>query len=91
MTDITTTHLKHLLDQATPGPWEYDPGDGPDDRYIGDSTTWGMCIGVEENGAGSSCSDDDLTLAALAPELAREVIHLRGALLATANYTEEDA
>ena len=24
MTDITTTHLKLLLDQATPGPWEYE-------------------------------------------------------------------
>ena len=22
MTDLTTTHLKHLLDRATPGPWE---------------------------------------------------------------------
>ncbi|WP_411701928.1 hypothetical protein ACLI1R_000667 [Corynebacterium sp. LaCa97] len=22
MTDLTTTHLKHLLDQAAPGPWE---------------------------------------------------------------------
>ncbi|WP_236882781.1 hypothetical protein, partial [Corynebacterium parakroppenstedtii] len=24
VTDLTTTHLKFLLEQATPGPWEYD-------------------------------------------------------------------
>lgn len=29
MTDLTTMHLKCLLSQATPGPWEYDPGAGP--------------------------------------------------------------
>ena len=77
MTDLTTMHLKCLLEQSSPGPWEYDPGDSRDGRYIGDSDTWGMCIGVEANGAGSSCSDHDLNLAAAAPELAQEVIRLR--------------
>lgn len=78
MIDLTTMHLKCLLEKATPGPWEYVAGDGPDERYIGDPDIWGMCIGVEANGEGSSCSDADLTLAAAAPQLAREVIRLRG-------------
>lgn len=81
MTDFTTDQIQHLLDQAAPGPWEYEPGDGPDERYIGGPDVWGMCrgmcIGVEANGAGSSCSDDDLNLAAHAPELAEELIRLR--------------
>lgn len=78
MTDLTTTHLQHLLDQATPGPWEYDPGEQEDERCIIDAETWNMCINPEPNGAGSSCSDADLNLAAAAPELAQEVIRLRG-------------
>ena len=77
MTDITTTHLKLLLDQATPGPWEYIPGEAIDERCIGNPGSMTMCIGVEANGAGSSCSDADLNLAAAAPQLAQEVIRLR--------------
>ena len=77
MTDLTTMHLKCLLDQATPGPWEYDPGEQEDERCVIDTETWNMCINPTPNGAGSSCSDDDLNLAAAAPELAQEVIRLR--------------
>lgn len=77
MTDFTTTHLKCLLEQATPGPWEYIPGEAIDERCIGNPGSMTMCIGVEANGAGSSCSDADLNLAAHAPELARELIRLR--------------
>lgn len=77
MTDLTTTHLKCLLEQATPGPWEYIPGEAIDERCIGNPGSMTMCIGVEANGAGSSCSDADLTLAAAAPQLAEEVIRLR--------------
>lgn len=80
MTDLTTTHLQRLLDQATPGPWEYDPGEQEDERCIIDAETWNMCINPTPNGAGSSCSDAELNLAALAPELAQEVINLRDAL-----------
>lgn len=76
MTDLTTMHLKCLLEKSPPGPWEYEPGEGVDERYIYAPTT-GMCIAVEENGAGSDCSDYDLELVAHAPELAQEVIHLR--------------
>ena len=78
MTDLTTTHLQHLLDHATPGPWEYIPGEAIDERCIGNPGSMTMCIGVEANGAGSACSDADLNLAAAAPQLAEELIHLRG-------------
>nr|DAM79414.1 MAG TPA: Ead/Ea22-like protein [Caudoviricetes sp.] len=77
MTDLTTTHLKRLLDQATPGPWEYDPGEAPDERCIIDVETWNMCINPTPNGEGSSCSDYDLELAAAAPQLAQEVLRMR--------------
>lgn len=77
MPDLTTTHLKCLLEKSTPGPWAYEPGEGVDERYIYAPTT-GMCIGVEANDRGSSCSDYDLDLAALAPQLAEELINLRG-------------
>ena len=80
MTDLTTTHLKYLLEKATPGPWEYDPGEQEDERCIIDVETWNMCINPTPNGEGSSCSDYDLELAAHAPELAQEVINLRDAL-----------
>lgn len=63
MTDFTTDQLQRLLDQAASGPWEYHPGEAPDERYIGDWSNWDWCIGVEANNEGSSCSDDDLTLA----------------------------
>lgn len=80
MTDLTTNHLKRLLDQATPGPWEYIAGDSPDGRCIANPGSMTMCIGVDANGKGSSCEDADLNLAAAAPELARELLILRDAL-----------
>ena len=80
MTDLSTTNLKRLLDEATPGPLEYITGDSPDGRCIGNPGSMTMCIGVDANGHGSSCSDHDLTLAAAAPQLAQEVIRMREAL-----------
>ena len=80
MPDLTTMHLKCLLEKATPGPWEYDPGEQGDERCIVDAETWNMCINPTSNGEGSSCSDAELNLAALAPQLAQEVINLRDAL-----------
>lgn len=77
MSNLTTTQLEQLLKEATPGPWEYVPGDTPDGRYIGNNDTWGMCIGVEANGEGSSCSDADLKLAAHAPEIAQHLVQQR--------------
>ena len=74
MDNLTTDQLEQLLEEVTSGPWEYVPGDTPDGRYIGNHDTWGMCIGVEANGEGSSCSDADLELAAHAPEIAQRLI-----------------
>lgn len=81
MTDLSTTNLKRLLDEATPGPWEYDPGQQEDMRCIIDTETFGsMRIDITPNGEGSDCSDADLTLAAAAPQLAQEVLRKREAL-----------
>ena len=77
MRNLTTTQLEQLLEEAIPGPWEYVPGDTSDGRYIGNHDTWGMCIGVEANGEGSSCSDADLELAAHAPEIAQHLVQQR--------------
>lgn len=78
MTDLTTTHLKCLIEKAAPGPWEYDPGQQEDMRCIIDIETFGsMRIDITPKGEGSSCSDYDLELAARAPQLAEEVIRLR--------------
>lgn len=91
MTDLTTAHLKRLLAQSTPGPWEYDPGEAPDERCIIDVETWNMCINPTPNGEGSSCSDYDLELAAHAPELARELIRLRGEIKELITAMEDKA
>lgn len=76
MTDITTSHLKRLLDQAAPGPWEargnYLDGDArPDDSYqIRDARGWYRGI----------MHGQDAYLAAASTDLAQEVIRLRDAL-----------
>lgn len=74
MTDLTTTYLKRLLDQSTPGPWEV--GDTNSDVITdqnGDGVLWNA-----DQAVGWSRRDEDVSLAALAPELAQEVIRLRG-------------
>lgn len=67
MTDLTTTHLKCLLEKATPGPWEAE-----------DLSFCECCIDVKAP-AGLICTADmdDAPLIAHAPELAQEVIRLR--------------
>lgn len=78
MTDLTTMHLKCLLEQATPGPWEYDSREQNYERCIIDSETFGsMCIRILPSDEGSLCSDAELNLAAAAPQLAEEIIRLR--------------
>ncbi|MDK4337688.1 hypothetical protein [Corynebacterium accolens] len=74
MSDLTTTHLKHLLDQATQGPWEVEDtnSDAITDQN-GDGVLWNA-----DQAVGWSRRDEDVSLAALAPELAQEVIRLRG-------------
>lgn len=76
MTDLTTMHLKCLLEQATPGPWEardnyLDDGTRPDDSYQMSGAA-GDYLGIMHG--------QDAHLAAAAPELAQEVINLRDAL-----------
>lgn len=85
MTNLTTPHLKCLLDQATPGPWEYDPGEAVDERCIVNLDTTTPCIAIVSNEEGSDCSDADLALAAAAPELNQEVLRLREELIAWAD------
>lgn len=76
MTDLTTTHLKHLLDRATPGPWEtieaYPDGTPRSDMSRQIRSADGEYLGI--------MYELDVRLAALAPQLAQEVINLRDAL-----------
>lgn len=85
MTDLTTTHLKYLLEQSTPGPWEslYGVAGVPEgwDEY------WVILqMGRHRLPLRSPhypLEDEEYAnfdLAAAAPELAQEVINLRDAL-----------
>lgn len=66
MTNLTTTHLKCLLEQATPGPWRIS-----------------LTEGISGLGFAEDFYQDDprekanVTLAAAAPQLAREVLRMR--------------
>lgn len=76
MTDLTTDHLKNLLSQATPGPWEtieaYPDGTPRSDTSRQIRSADGEYLGI--------MYELDVRLAALAPQLAQEVIRLRDAL-----------
>ena len=85
MPDLTTDHLKNLLSQATPGPWEslYGVAGVPEgwDEY------WVIlqmgCHRLPLRSPHYPLEDEEYAnfdLAALAPELAQEVINLRDAL-----------
>ena len=85
MTDLTTMHLKCLLEQATPGPWESHYGvagvpEGWDEYWVI------LQMGRHRLPLRSPhypLEDEEYAnfdLAAAAPELAQEVIHLRDAL-----------
>lgn len=76
MPDLTTMHLQHLLDRATPGPWTVED-DGYDiivGNAEGHRMGWGDQVRFKFE-AGDKKHDP--ALAALAPELAQEVIRLR--------------
>lgn len=83
MTDLTTTHLKHLLDQATTGPWEAKDSDCITSEH--GEVLWNADQAVDWNR-----NDHDVNLAAAAPELAQEVIRLREQIeeLSTPNMPE---
>jgi len=70
MPDLTTTHLKHLLDQATPGPWEARDSDCITSEH--GEVLWNTDQAVDWNR-----NDHDVNFAAHTPELAQEVIRLR--------------
>lgn len=75
MTNLTTAKLKQLLNEATPGPWEVGDTELPD-SIASDS---GRGVLWNSDQAVSWCyKDEDVYLAALAPQLAEEVIRLRG-------------
>lgn len=85
MTDLTTMHLKNLLSQATPGPWESRYGvagvpEGWDEYWVI------LQMGRHRLPLRSPhypLEDEEYAnfdLAAAAPELAQEVIRLRDAL-----------
>ena len=85
MTDLTTMHLKCLLEQATPGPWESIYGvagvpEGWDEYWVI------LQMGRHRLPLRSPhypLEDEEYAnfdLAAAAPELAQEVINLRDAL-----------
>lgn len=81
MPDISTMHLKCLLEQATPGPWEYE---GPQFQEITTLDQDGLeqsVISLDRYTEKNLCNRPaDMNLAAAAPELAQEVIRLRDAL-----------
>ena len=79
MTDLTTTHLQHLLDQATPGPWTVE--DDGYDIIIGNAEGhrmgWGDQVRFKFE---AGHKKHDTALAALAPQLAEEVLRMRNEL-----------
>ena len=89
MTDLSTKHIQRLLAEATPGPWRFseDTADTPsgtqeyghevyaDEKYL--FSVWGDPVTDEHPG--------NLPLAALAPDLAQEVLRLREELIDWAN------
>lgn len=70
MTDLTTTHLQHLLDQATTGPWGAKDSDCITSEH--GEVLWNADQAVNWNR-----NDHDVNLAAAAPQLAQEVLRMR--------------
>ena len=81
MTDLTTARLQRLLDGSSPGPWTAKNDDDWNETIVanecGHALTWGDQVRFKME-AGDTNTDPHL--AALAPELAEEVIRLRDAL-----------
>ena len=77
MTDLSIDHLKHLLNQATPGPWERHP-EKP--RMLCNLERKFAVHAELAKGKGAEPEPEDVAntdLIALAPQLAQEVIRLR--------------
>ena len=84
MTDLTTMHLKCLLEKAAPGPWEssavVDALCKDWDSYLLHLYMGNTCLSQVSSVQYEDESYESLNLAAHAPELAQEVINLRDAL-----------
>lgn len=90
MTDLTTMHLKCLLDQATPGPWTVE--DDGYDIIIGNGEGHRMGWGDQARFKFEAGHKKyDTALAALAPDLAQEVIRLRGEIKGLITAMEDKA
>ncbi|PIS66261.1 hypothetical protein [Corynebacterium striatum] len=80
MTDLTTTHLQHLLDRTTPGPWEaldlYSDG-APRPDTTREMRAAGEYLGIMHA--------PNAELAALSPDLADEILRMRKELIAWAD------
>lgn len=78
MTDLTTARLQRLLDGSSPGPWNVKNDDDWNETIVanecGHALTWGDQVRFKME-AGDTNTDPHL--AALAPELAQELIRLR--------------
>lgn len=80
MTNLTTTNLQKLLDQATPGPWTVKENKWDETIVANESghqMSWGEQVRFEFI-AGNPKADPQL--AAATPELAEEVLRKREAL-----------
>lgn len=79
MTDLTTARLQRLLDGSSPGPWTAKNDDDWNETIVanecGHALTWGDQVRFKME-AGDTNTDPHL--AALAPQLAQELIRLRG-------------
>lgn len=76
MSNLATMHLKCLLEQATPGPWTVED-DGYDiivGNAEGHRMGWGDQVRFKFEAGDKK---HDTALAALAPELAQEVLRMR--------------
>lgn len=67
MTDLSTTNIQRLLDQATPGPWNVHTRDR---HFDGETETW-LYVGD------TPALSVDYQLMSAAPDLAQEVLRMR--------------
>lgn len=85
---------RDALNNATPGPWEaYDPGDGTARLYGGDNQHLVKAVSSAHPAIAAQVYLEraDGELAALAPELAAEVVRLHDELREIADEWEADA
>ncbi|WP_295806199.1 hypothetical protein [uncultured Corynebacterium sp.] len=101
MTDLSTSNLKRLLNEATPGPWRVEVGaagvpEGWDEHWIalhmGHTSLYDVNrVYVGDREPQQEELYESLTLAALAPELAQEVIRMREELQALREQLKKKA